>query len=131
MTPLTGSDIGADHLCNYSHDHGGKSSSQKNRKHELDLVENEAGSGASGVHGHLPALRNKRALTFLCLGGSMLFILREKQPLLHKHVLQGLEREKESSKMKASDKSNSDDKRNPIPAIVDVSEAPLQLKRWV
>ncbi|KAI4530389.1 hypothetical protein MG293_019278 [Ovis ammon polii] len=31
--------------------------------------------------------------------------------------------------MKASDKSNSDNKCNPIPAIVDVSVAPLQLKR--
>lgn len=131
MTPLTRSDSGADHLCNYSHDHGGKSSSQKSRKHELDLVENEAGSGTSGAHRHLPALQNKRASTFLCLWGSMLFILREEQPLLHKHVLQGLEREKESSKMKGSDKSNSDNKCNPIPAIVDVSVAPLQLKRWV
>lgn len=131
MTPLTRSDSGADHLCNYSHDHGGKSSSQKSRKHELDLVENEAGSGVSGAHRHLPALQNKRASTFLCLWGSMLFILREKQPLLHKHVLQGLEREKESFKMKASDKSNSDNKCNPIPAIVDMSVAPLQLKRWV
>lgn len=131
MTPLTRSDSAADHLCNYSHDHGGESSSPKNRKHELGLVEDAAGIGASGVHRHLPALRKKRALPFLCFGGGMLFILREKQPLLHKHALQGFEREKESSKMKASDKSNSDNKCNPIAAIVDLSEGPLQLKLWV
>lgn len=94
-------------------------------------MEDAAGIGASGAHRHRPALRNKRALPFLCLGGSMLFILREKQPLLHKHALQGFEREKESSKMKASDKSNSDNKCNPSAAIADLSEGPLKLKLWV
>lgn len=106
MTPLTRSDSGADHLCNYSHNHGGKSSSQKNRRHELDLVVNEAGSGgagASGVCRHLSALQNRRAPTFPCFRKSTLFILREKQHLLQTHVFQGLEREKESSNMKVSD----------------------------
>lgn len=95
MTPLTSSDSGANHLCNYSHNHGGESTSQKNRKHELDLVVNATGSGgagASGVQGSLPASRDKGVLVIPSFRKSVLLILRGKQHLLQKPVLLGLER---------------------------------------
>lgn len=39
MTPLTESDSGADHLCNYRNSRqGGKGASPKHIKHEMDLI---------------------------------------------------------------------------------------------
>lgn len=66
---MTRSDSGGDQLCNYSNNHRGRSTSQKNGKRELDLVVREAGGGAAGapgapgVIGGPAALQSRRALT--------------------------------------------------------------------
>lgn len=128
MTPLTRSDSGADHLCNYSSNHRGRSTSLKNRKHEPDLVVSKAGAGAAGAPGslgdQLPCRAGRRWLPLFRKRAP--FILRHTQHLLQKHVFLGLEKEKEGSSTQTSDNQNSDKERRQITAIVHASELPVQ-----
>lgn len=125
---MTRSDSGADHLCNYSNNHGGKSTSRKNRKHEPDLVANKVGAGAAGGPGSLgdwPPCRDEGHQLPL-FRKRVPLILRHTQHWLQKRVLLGLDKEKEGSSTQTSGNQNSDNEGRQVTAIVHASELPVQ-----
>lgn len=84
-----------------------------------------------GPTGIAPSLAKQEGIDFPLFMGKYAIHSQGKAAFASQTCFARIRKRKGSSKNEGLDKSNSDNKCNPIPAIVDVSVAPLPLKLWV